>query len=391
MIYLVWLSLMVGMIIFTIIGKKLNIIPIITQLLLAILLLPIVNYSIFPTLNIELSEFLNDGVIKSIYIFNFALLFGYILSDVIDLKYESKILKISIPSFFVPFIIGFVFSYYFFSHSMITDIAIGLLCAITAVPVLFIFLKNFNYNSTRSKLLVQVAIVIDILAWSILALAKSTTNIENLLIVLFCGLSPFILKYLIKNEKFFSIVFFSSIVLMEIFKLNSMLFGITFILSMAYLNIKFILPVKKEYFINYQNYFAVPYILIYGIIQVNYSNFNINNIWILFSFILIPMISKLIGNWLGFLWAEPYLPIKQRIKETFLLNTRGLTEIVFLNMLFQQNIINQEIYIACMLMGLISTLIPLFVVNKVKLIKLVPTKTKSCILIKKTYNEYRSF
>lgn len=379
MIYLVWLSLMIGMGLFTIVGKKLNIIPIVIQLLFAILLLPLVNYSVFPVLNINTTDFLNNSWIRSIYILNFALLFGYILSDVIDLKYESKVLKISLPSFFVPFVVGFIFSYYCFSHNIITDIAIGLLCAITAVPVLFIFLKNFNYDKIRTKLLIQVAIVIDILAWSILALAKSTTNIENLLIVILCGLSPFLFKYLFKNEKIFSIIFFSSIVLMEVFKLNSMLFGITFILSMAYLNIKFILPVKKEYFLNYQNYFAVPYILIYGIIQVKYSNFNIENIWILFAFILIPMVSKLAGNWLGFLWAEPALPRGQRIKETFLLNTRGLTEIVFLNMLFQQNIINQEIYISCMLMGLISTLIPLFIVEKVKLIELSPNQTKSCL------------
>ena len=366
MIYLVWLSLMVGMIIFTIIGKKLNIIPIITQLLLAILLLPIVNYSIFPTLNINVSEFLNDGVIKSIYIFNFAMLFGYILSDVIDLKYESKVLKISLPSFFVPFISGFILSYFFFLHNLLTDVAIGLLCAITAVPVLFIFLKNFNYDKQRTKLLIQVAIVIDILAWSILALAKSSTNIENLIIVLACGLSPFLLKIIVKKEKLFSLIFFSAIVFMEIFKLNSMLFGIIFILSMAYLNIKFILPIKKDLFILYQNYFAVPYILIYGIIQVKYSSFNLNNAWILLTFIILPIISKLLGNWLGFFWAERELPTKQRIKETFLLNTRGLTEIVFLNMLFQQNIINQEIYISCMLMGLISTLIPLFIIEKEK-------------------------
>lgn len=366
MIYIFWAILMIGMAFLTVIGKKFNIIPIVTQLLLSILLLPIINYSVFPLLNIGLSDFLNDGIVKSIYIFNFALLFGYILSDVIDLKYESKVLKISIPSFFIPFIAGFILSYFFFSHNLLTDMAIGLLCAITAVPVLFIFLKNFNYDKHRTKLLIQVAIVIDILAWSILAIAKSSTHIENLIIVLLVGLTPFLLNFIVKNQKIYSIVFFSSIILMEVLKLNSMLFGITFILSMAYLNIKFILPIKKESFILYQNYFAVPYILIYGIIQVNYSNFNVDNIWILVSFIILPIISKLLGNWIGFIWAEKELPTKQKIKESFLLNTRGLTEIVFLNMLFQQNIINQEVYIACMLMGLISTLIPLFITNKEK-------------------------
>jgi hypothetical protein len=41
-----------------------------------------------------------------------------------------------------------------------------------------------------------------------------------------------------------------------------------------------------------------------------------------------------------------------------LLNIRGLSEIVFLNLLLQQQLINPALYFALMLMGLIATLLP---------------------------------
>ena len=41
-----------------------------------------------------------------------------------------------------------------------------------------------------------------------------------------------------------------------------------------------------------------------------------------------------------------------------MLNIRGLSEIVFLNLLLQQNLISPALYFALMLMGLIATLLP---------------------------------
>ena len=44
-----------------------------------------------------------------------------------------------------------------------------------------------------------------------------------------------------------------------------------------------------------------------------------------------------------------------------LLNIRGLSEIVFLNMLLQQQLITQALYLALMLMSLLATLMPALV------------------------------
>jgi hypothetical protein len=47
-----------------------------------------------------------------------------------------------------------------------------------------------------------------------------------------------------------------------------------------------------------------------------------------------------------------------RWKEALLLNIRGLSEIVFLNLLLQQGLISPSLYFALMLMSLIATLLP---------------------------------
>ncbi|MNG30432.1 hypothetical protein D3C84_1160480 [compost metagenome] len=48
-------------------------------------------------------------------------------------------------------------------------------------------------------------------------------------------------------------------------------------------------------------------------------------------------------------------------REALLLNTRGLTEIVFLNLLLQQQVISAQLYFSLMLMSLIATLLPAFI------------------------------
>jgi hypothetical protein len=66
----------------------------------------------------------------------------------------------------------------------------------------------------------------------------------------------------------------------------------------------------------------------------------------------------LLGNWLGLGWAGVSFEGASRWRESLLLNIRGLSEIVFLNLLLQQQLISPELYFALMLMGLVATLLP---------------------------------
>jgi hypothetical protein len=74
--------------------------------------------------------------------------------------------------------------------------------------------------------------------------------------------------------------------------------------------------------------------------------------------LLLPIASKLLGNWLGLGWGGASFEGASRWRESLLLNIRGLSEIVFLNLLLQQQLISPALYFALMLMGLIATLLP---------------------------------
>ena len=76
------------------------------------------------------------------------------------------------------------------------------------------------------------------------------------------------------------------------------------------------------------------------------------------ALLLLPMLSKVLGNWLGLSWATPSFAGASKWRESLLLNIRGLSEIVFLNLLLQQQLISPALYFALMLMGLIATLLP---------------------------------
>ncbi len=78
----------------------------------------------------------------------------------------------------------------------------------------------------------------------------------------------------------------------------------------------------------------------------------------LLALIVLPIASKLLGNWIGVRWAAPSFAGAVRWKEALLLNIRGLSEIVFLNLLLQQGLISPSLYFALMLMSLIATLLP---------------------------------
>ncbi|MGE1161582.1 hypothetical protein ACQJ0H_22720, partial [Pantoea agglomerans] len=80
----------------------------------------------------------------------------------------------------------------------------------------------------------------------------------------------------------------------------------------------------------------------------------------LLALLVLPILSKLLGNWLGLSWATASFAGASKWRESLLLNIRGLSEIVFLNLLLTQQLISPALYFALMLMSLIATLMPAF-------------------------------
>jgi hypothetical protein len=108
-----------------------------------------------------------------------------------------------------------------------------------------------------------------------------------------------------------------------------------------------------------QTWIAIPLILTFGIVQIDVHSAlaSLGAVqWA--TLLLLPIASKLLGNWLGLGWAGASFEGASRWRESVLLNIRGLSEIVFLNLLLQQQLISPALYFALMLMGLIATLLP---------------------------------
>jgi hypothetical protein len=352
-----------------------NIMNMSIQLLMAGLLLPCI-YNLFKYIPDfshlhSVKPLISDSWFKEFYLINFILILGFIIADIADCKLESKSIKIALPSFSLPMIAGFITGYCYF-HNLKQGIAMGLIFSITAVPVLYLYLKELNWPINRMQTLMQSAIIMDIFAWSIFSCLQGTTHPVKLMIVIGLGLTPLITTKIIKHSHSYSylhtIIYFALLLLLENLHYNSMLFAMMFILTLRFCKQHINLNFKKSgFFIHYQNYICIPLIISYGMIQIDYSHLSANLFWF-GIFLLIPLVSKTLGNAIGLKWQQSSHEtiLMSSWKENILLGTRGLTEIVFLNIMLNEQLINPEVYLYLMIMSLLATLLPGIIKKEIK-------------------------
>ena len=108
-----------------------------------------------------------------------------------------------------------------------------------------------------------------------------------------------------------------------------------------------------------QWYLCVPVLLACGALQIDMGalDWQQASLW-LPVFLLAPVLAKLVGNWLGLSWAWPHKSRSVRWQASVLLNIRGLTEVVFLNVLLAQGLIGSLLYFVFLLMSVTATLLP---------------------------------
>ncbi|WP_332821006.1 sodium:proton antiporter [Pseudomonas sp.] len=358
---LFWLGLLALFAAATWLGSRLRLIPIVSQLLLATLGLPLLMLWSAPH-GFGADELLAADWLKPLYGVAFTLLLGHILSDVIDLDLQPASIKIALPSFFLPFFCGLACALWLLpAQSLLGSIAVGLLFALTAIPVLFLYLQHLGYPPARIRQLLQAAIFMDLLCWLIFGLAQGSSAPATLLWPLLAAGLPVLFKLLpCRAARCNGLCFLALLLVMQQLKLNALVFGIAYLLCCAALRVPLRLPLPANVFAALQTWLAVPLILAYGLLQIDWHNAWLAYSWLQFgALLLLPIASKLLGNWLGLSWAAGDLaPAPGKWRESVLLNTRGLTEIVFLNLLLHQQVISAQLYFALMLMGLISTLLP---------------------------------
>lgn len=360
MMLLAWLLLLALFALATWLGRRLQLLPIVSQLLLATLGLPLLSLWGAP-LGLGASELLAPAWLEPLYAVAFALLLGHILGDVVELKLDGASLRIALPSFFLPFFCGLACALYILpAQSPLASIAVGLLFALTAIPVLYLYLRHLGYPAKRIRTLLQAAILMDLLCWLIFGLAQGSGDPQQLAWPLLAAATPLLLRALPwRAASFNGALFLALLLTLQLLQLNALVFGIAYLLLLAALGLPLRLPLPPPLLAWLQTWLAVPLILAFGLLQIDWQQAWQGYSWLQFgALLLLPIASKLLGNWLGLAWADGRLRAAGRWRETLLLNTRGLTEIVFLNLLLQQQVIGASLYFALMLMGLLSTLLP---------------------------------
>ena len=365
MVVIFWLMALALFFVATRVGRHFGLIPIVSQLLLASFGLPLLMYFwIEPGWQLNGAALIAPDWLKNLYSLSFALLLGHILSDVIDLRLDRQSVKIALPSFAVPFACGLATAYWLLpTQPWINSLAIGLVFAITAIPVLYLYLRHIDYPPAATRRLVQTAILIDLTCWTLFGLAQGSLHLSSLLLPLGLACVPVLLRMFgIRRPLTYSLGFFALLVLAEHYKLNALIFGIGYLLCMAALKVPLVLPIPAHWMNRLQTWVAIPLILTFGIVQIDVHSAlaSLGAVqWA--ALLLLPVASKILGNWLGLGWAGASFAGASRWRESVLLNIRGLSEIVFLNLLLQQQLISPALSFALMLMGLIATLLPAFI------------------------------
>ena len=359
---LFWLLALAIYALVSVVGGR-RLIPIVGQLLVAAMAIPaLLLLWAEPHWQLSATDLLAPTWLNVLYGLCFALLLGYILSDVIDLDLSPACVKIALPSFLLPMLAGLACSMWLLpgERSWLSSLGIGLLFSITAIPVLYLFLQNIGYPAADIKRLLHAAILMDFMCWSLFGLAQGTSHPAALLWPLLAALLPLLLRGLgLRNPLFFSLPFFALMLLFQQLKLNALVFGIAYMLCLACLKQPFVLPLPERVWKLLMNGLAVPLILTYGVLRVDFHGIGQGYSWLAIGTLLaLPVISKVLGSWLGLHWADPAASARIKWHESLLLNIRGLTEIVFLNLLLQLQLIDSMVYFGLLLMSLFSTLLP---------------------------------
>ncbi|WP_252271682.1 sodium:proton antiporter [Pseudomonas subflava] len=358
-----WLLALAIYALVAIIGGR-RLIPIVGQLLVAAIAIPaLLLLWVEPHWQLSAQDLLAPTWLNLTYGLCFALLLGYILSDVIDLDLSPACLKIALPSFLVPMLAGLACSLWLLpgERSWLSAVGIGLLFSITAIPVLYLFLQSIGYPAADTKRLLHAAILMEFLCWSLFGLAQGSSHPAALLWPLLAAALPLLLHKVLRlrHGLFYSLPFFALMLLFQQLKINALVFGIAYMLCLGWLRQPFVLPLPERAWKLLMNGLAVPLILTFGVLRVDFHGIGQDYSWLAIGMlVLLPAISKVLGSWLGLHWADPSAAARIKWHESLLLNIRGLTEIVFLNLLLQLQLIDSLVYFGLLLMSLFSTLLP---------------------------------
>ena len=295
----------------------------------------------------------------------------------------KETISISLSGIVIPFILGCGFAYAIHDNpdfttgaSMLSFILFtGIAMSVTAFPVLVRILKERKMTDTPLGVLAtSIAAVIDVIAWIVLALivaiAKHTSLMQPLILILALIVlllvarfivQPFWGKYFQKHDPLRKASFSLVIVMLFLFAYGTELCGIHALFGSFIAGI--IIPDKngiREKLTGKIEIITTLLLLpLFFVITGLRTHINLLNspqsLLLLFAVMLVAFGGKIGGclipaKLLGKSW-------KESLSIGVLMNTRGLMELVVLNLGYEMGILSQTLFTAMTLMAVISTLL----------------------------------
>lgn len=305
--------------------------------------------------------------------------------DIDELRHKAKtVLVISNVSIIIPFIIGVALAYFIFPlfrmpnvSFMVFALFMGISLSITAFPVLARIVKSRGLNKTSfGTLILSVAATADVMAWCILAIVIAIAKAGTFSMALFTIISAIVfilcMFYLVRPfiEKLVArlrtahygdqnIVVLSFIVLLlsafmsELIGIH-MLFGafLAGVIIPQNHTLKLTLISKLE---DVSELLFLPLFFAFTGLRLQIGLLNSAGLWSMCGLIiLVAILGKFIGSTLparllGMSWKDSF-----RIGA--FMNTRGLMELVVLNIGYDLGILSPELFAILVLMAIITTI-----------------------------------
>lgn len=284
-------------------------------------------------------------------------------------------LGISLAGIMFPFTLGMVLSYFLFreygntaSGFLPFSLFTGIAMSITAFPVLARIIKERKLNLTRiGNLAIACAAIGDITGWYILAavisFVKAGSTVGAIfpitmavlyILFMFLVMKPF-LERLSRNRDMLAIMFcvlLASAAFTELIGIHA-LFGafVAGALAPAKKNFRQTLIEKTEYV---SVTLLLPLFFAFSGLRTQIGLLSSSHSWFIFLLILLAaIVGKLGGTFIASRFTGEN--VKDSLLLGALLNTRGLMELVVLNIGYDLGIISQQIFTALVLMALVTT------------------------------------
>lgn len=335
--------------------------PIISHLLGCMIMIPLTFFVLKNEWNISVPAISSEPLLKTIQNFLGAIVLGFILLELSHIKPSKQIIKVAGFSCLLPALGALLVC---FILGLLSNIAltVALMCvfSISAVPVLYLYLKQLNADEETTKLLMGAAIFIDMVAWLAFGFVSSAFSWIGLATCIALGFIPFLLKTFIKEEKILkntmTFMFFSLFLVLYVVKTYALVFAIIYLINLQKVKIDIENIIPSSVLQTFFNYIAIPLLFIFAALSISWGNvWNEIDSKEFILLLTVPIIFKVLGSWLGLKFAGWSARIWFG---AFLLNIRGLTEIVFLNILLSSGVITASQYLALLLMSLIATIAP---------------------------------